>query len=216
MHAEIGKKHFVAGARADELHSFVRAHIPARLQGVVSSEDVMQDVWITVVRSESELRENGWEDFDPWLMRIARRRIADAIRRAAALKRGAGANVVHERRQTTSFVDLFARVRGENATPSKEFWAKEATHAVQIALASLPEQHRKVVALRYLAGKSHDEIAQATGKSRSAVNALLYRGLRMLKDLIGPAGRFYSDDGVRLESARTAPQTEQGPWFRVS
>ena len=83
-------------------------------------------------------------------MRVAQRRIADAIPRVGAAKRGGSDALVYNKRLTTSFVDLFSRVSGRMVTPSAEVSVKEAVHAVQIALASLPESHRTAVELRYL------------------------------------------------------------------
>lgn len=168
----------------------------------MSADDILQDIWVTVVRSASDITSSGSDEFDPWLTRIAQRRIADAIRRAGALKREGSATVVHERWQMTSFVDLFARVCGPQITPSREVSAKEATHAVQVALTTLPENYRKALIRRYIDGESHGDIARALNMSRSAVNSLLFRALRKLKEVLGPAGRFFSDNGTLSDSAR--------------
>jgi RNA polymerase sigma-70 factor (ECF subfamily) len=166
------------------------------MRRVVCADDILQDIWITVVRNASEVTACGWSEFDPWLTRIAQRRIADAIRRAGSFKRGGRANLTYERRQTTSFVDLFARVQSPQVSPSREISAREATHAVQIAMTALPDHYRTALTLRYLHGKSHADIARALRMSRPAVNSLLYRGLRKLKELLGSASRFFSDDGT--------------------
>ncbi len=183
-------------SRAEGLHRYIEAEIPPRMRRTVSADDILQDIWITVVRSASDITSTGSDEFDPWLTRIAQRRIADAIRRAGALKRGGRANVTYERRQMTSFIDLFARVRSPQATPSREIAAREATHAVQLALTSLPEHYRKALTLRFIDGKPHSGIARTLNMSRSAVNSLLCRGLRKLKELLGPADRFFSDKGT--------------------
>ncbi|MEE9296949.1 MAG: RNA polymerase sigma factor [Phycisphaerae bacterium] len=166
------------------------------MRRVVSADDVLQDIWITVICGASDITSTGSEEFDPWLTRIAQRRIADAIRRAGAMKRGGSDVIVHERWQSTSFVDLFARVSSPQDTPSKEVSTREAVDAVQIALAALPENYRTAITLRYVEGRSHDQIAKAMRKSRSAVNSLLFRGMRKLKELLGSAGRFFSDNGT--------------------
>jgi len=188
--------------RAQGLHDYVDANIPSRMRRIVSADDIMQDIWITVVRGASDITSTGSDEFDPWLTRIAQRRIADAIRRAGALKRGRRDVIVYERRQTTSFADLFGRVSSSQDSPSKDVSTREAVHAVQIALAALPRDYRKVVTLRYIEGRSHDQIGNAMGRSRSAINSLLFRAMRKLKGLLGPAGRFFSDDGSYIAPAR--------------
>ncbi len=182
--------------RADSLRRYVTGKIPPRLRRTVSSDDILQDVWITAVRNVADIRPDGSEDLDRWLMRIAQRRIADAIRRAGAAKRGGGDGLVYNTRLTTSFVDLFSRVSGRKVTPSAEVSVQEAVHAVQIALASLPESHRTAIELRYLQGHSHEEIAKIMNRTRASVNGLLFRGMQKLRGLLGSVGRFFSDDGV--------------------
>ncbi len=188
-------------SRSEGLGRYIDLAIPARMKRTVSADDILQDIWVTVIRSASDITSSGSDKFDPWLTRIAQRRIADAIRRAGALKRGGRANVVYERRQTTSFVGLFDRACGPQITPSREVSAKEATCAVQIALTTLPENYREALIRRYIDDESHSDIARALNLSRSAVNSLLFRALRKLKEVLGPTGRFFSDDGALSDSA---------------
>jgi len=189
-------------SRAQGLHRYVEGEIPRRMRRVVSADDILQDIWITVVGSASDITSSGSDDFDPWITRIAQRRIADAIRRAGALKRGGRDVIIYERRQTTSFVDLFARVRSPQDTPSKQVSTREAVHAVQIALATLPESHRTAITLRYIEGRSHNQIAKAMCKSPSAINSLLFRGMRKLRGMLGSAGRFFSHNGTYVAPRR--------------
>lgn len=182
-------------SRSKVLRAFVEARIPRRLSRTVSADDILQNVWVTVVQSVGDINSLGWAEFDPWLMRTAQRRIADAIRRANALKRR-GRNSILCGKQTASYADLFAHVRSPQNTPSKEMSQQEAAHATQIALAALPEHYRTALTLRFIHGSSHDQIAEAMCKSRSAVNSLLFRGLRRLRGLMGSADLFFSDDGT--------------------
>lgn len=168
----------------------------------MSADDILQDIWMTVIRSASDITSTGSDEFDPWLTRIAQRRIADAIRRAGALKRGGRDAIVYERWQTTSFVDLFARACNPQETPSREVSTRDAVHAVQIALAALPEHYRTAITLRYIEGRSHVQIAEAMCKSRSATNSLLFRGMRKLRGLLGSAQRLFSDNGTCVAPGR--------------
>lgn len=189
-------------SRADSLRRYVEAKIPSRLRRTVSSDDILQDIWITAVRSVADVRPHGPDDLDRWLTRVAQRRIADAIRRAGAAKRGGRDAIMYDRRQTSSFVDLFSHVSGREGTPSREVSTKEAVHAVQIALAALPEDYRIAIELRYLEGNSQEEIAKLMHKTRPSVNSLLFRGMRKLRELLEPVGRFLSDDGCATRLSR--------------
>lgn len=179
--------------RAEPLHRYVESKIPRRHRSVVCAEDVLQEVWITAYQTISaEIR-----DVDRWLTTVANSKVVDALRTVEALKRGGGLAAIRERpSRISSFDNLFARVHGHVETPSRDMSAQEARHAVQVALASLRPDTRRAIQLRYIEGLSHQAIAQVMEKSKSAVNSLLFRGLRELQERIGHAARFFSD--VRL------------------
>lgn len=182
--------------RAERLHGYVERKIPSELRSRIPAEDVLQEVWVAVFRGIANFREDGPDAFDRWLTSITQSKVVDAIRRAGRLKRGGGHRFAHEaQRRTTSYLDLSARVSAEQRTPSSEDAAKEAVHAVQIALSTLPADYRCAITMHHIEGRSHAEVAEAMTRTRPAVNSLLYRGLHMLRKQLEPAGRFFSDDG---------------------
>jgi len=179
---------------SEGVRKYIQVRIPPRLRRAISADDIMQEVWVTVVRDVAGNPAHEWDEFDFWLYRIAQRRIADAIRRAGAVKRGGRDRVMHEARRTASLVDLFARLGSPQGTPSMEVSQAEAVDAMQIALAALPEDYRTAIKLRYVDGSSYAEIAQEMSRSYAAVCGLLHRGLRRLKVVMGTLGEFFSDD----------------------
>jgi len=184
--------------RADFLRRYVEAKIPSRLRRTVSADDILQDIWLTAFRSKADIGSLEVEEFNPWLTRVANRRLADAIRRAATAKRGGREVILYAKQQNTSFVDLFGRVRSPQVTPSREVSTMEAVQAVQIALAALPEDYRTAITLRYINGSSCSQVAEAMRRSHGAVWSLLYRGKRRLRGLVGSLGKFFSEDGTNI------------------
>lgn len=182
--------------QAERLHAYVGRRIPADVQRVVAVEDVLQEVWLAAFQGFANFTARGPNAFDRWLTKIAETKLIDAIRRVRRLKRGRGHRIEHEARsRSASYLDLFARVASKQRTPSSEEAAREATHAVQIALCSLPDNHQQAIRMRHIDGLPHAEVADAMEKSCPAINSLLYRGMRMLRDQLGPAGRFFSHGG---------------------
>lgn len=189
--------------RADRLDRYVRMKLPAEVQRVVAPEDVLQEVWTTAYRRVSSFQASGPDDFDRWLTRLTESRIIDALRYARRLKRKGSRNLEHDaHRRTASYMNLFGRLVSKERTPSSEDAVKEAVQAVQVAVAGLPESYRSAVTLHHLHGQTRTEIANALGKTPSAINSLLYRGLRELRARLGRAERFFSDDTRPRTSAR--------------
>lgn len=180
--------------QAEFLGAYAAKKIPHSLRHFVVIEDVLQDVWIAAFRGFAGFRQEGPDAFDRWLISITQSRLVDAIRRARSLKRGGGERIAHEARQrTTSYLDLFASTGAKQHTPSGERAAKEAVHAVQVALGALPDDHRCAIMLHHINGQSRAEVAMVMQKTRPAVNSLLFRGLRMLRVRLEPAGKFFNN-----------------------
>jgi RNA polymerase sigma-70 factor (ECF subfamily) len=118
--------------------------------------DVMQDVWLTLLRRLSGLR--APEAFRVWLYQIAHDRVVDVVRR--------------DRREQEAHEALGASCNG----------AAEATHEMLLdqadfvhhALEALSAEHREVLLLRFLEELSLEEIATATRVSAGTVKSRLH------------------------------------------
>lgn len=107
----------------------------------------------------------------PWLLGVARHKLADHYRRRAT-------------RETVTVAD----VPDAEATDS---WDAELDRIVaESVLARLPDTHRTVLALRYMDDCSVPECAQLIGRTVHATEALLVRARRAFRNL-------YPEGGVR-------------------
>lgn len=185
---------------APRLRQYLATKIPMKLQGVISAEDVLQEVWLAAFQGLGAFRQDGPDALDRWLTCIAHRKLLKAIKAARRVKRG-GREVILQgnANRVSSMLDLFVRVASPARSPSSEAAAAEAIDAVQIALASLPEARRRAVWMRHIEGRPCDEIAEAMGKTKPAVNSLLFHGLQQLRDRLGEPARFLSDAPVSEE-----------------
>lgn len=181
-------------AGAPRLRQYLAAKIPVRLQGAISAEDLLQEVWLSAFQGLGGFRQDGPDALDRWLTCIAHRKLLKAIKAAQRVKRG-GRHVILQGNgnRVSSMLDLFVRVAAPGRTPSSEAAVAEAADAVQIALASLPEARRRAVWMRHIEGRPCAEIAEAMGKTKPAVNSLLFHGLQQLRDQLGDPSRFLSD-----------------------
>lgn len=71
-------------------------------------------------------------------------------------------------------------------TPHAELGRNELALALAAAIRNLPENQRTAVLLRHEAGLAYAEIAEAMNLSVSAVESLLVRGRRTLKQSVAP------------------------------
>jgi RNA polymerase sigma factor (sigma-70 family) len=180
--------------RAPDIRFYMDLKTPPNLRSVIAVEDVLQEVWIAAFQGLPSFRPEGPDALDRWLTTIVQRILINTIKAAQATRRGGhcGADPQDKVDRSSSMLNLFSEVASPSRTPSSEAAAVEAVHSVQIALASLPEDRRQVVWLRYIKGKTNDEIAMALKKTRTAVKSLLTHGLRDLKERLGTATKFLS------------------------
>ena len=146
-----------------------------------SAEDAAQEAFVTAYRSLGSWRADG--PFGAWLSRIAVRiAIREAGKRspvawrpvpaddatgADPAMRDALARDAHDARERTD--PALLSVRAERATE------------IRRAVIELDEPYREVVALRFFAECSLDEIATQTGRPLSTVKTHLHRGLARLR-----------------------------------
>lgn len=135
-------------------------------------EDVVQDVLLSVhaVRHTYDPR----RPFLPWLMAIARHRLADSMRRS--VRRGAHEVAVESLEET--FAGRAANPEDEETIDRKEIHA---------AVAGLPPAQRRAIELIKLKEMSLKEAARETGMTETALKVATHRGIKALRGILGRA-----------------------------
>ena len=82
---------------------------------------------------------------------------------------------------------LQALLVSEESTPSQKGMRAERLIALADSLATLPEDQRTALELRYLGGLSVAGVAERMNRSTVSVTGLLYRGTQTLRDRMGAA-----------------------------
>ncbi len=169
------------------LVAFIDRQLGTALRRKIEVDDVFQEVSVEAVRALPEADFEHREPFS-WLCQIAERRIIDAHRRFfGAQKRDAGREVALGSggidSQHAGLIDLLV-VSMTTATQALSRNQKE----VQLlqALATLPEEQREALRLRYIEGLPSKEIAERLGKSDGSVRVMLTRALGKLQQILGP------------------------------
>jgi RNA polymerase sigma-70 factor (ECF subfamily) len=140
------------------------------------AEDVAQEAFVIAYRSLSSWRADG--ALGAWLSRIA---VRLAVRRAQGRRQVAWLDPIaadadepgHERFRTMSTTDA--------VDPAHTLLRSERDARIRAAVTSLDEPYREVVALRFFADRSLQEIADLTNRPLGTVKTHLHRGLARLR-----------------------------------
>ncbi|NQV35697.1 MAG: sigma-70 family RNA polymerase sigma factor [Phycisphaeraceae bacterium] len=178
----------------DRLGRTIGAKLPASVKQVVDVDDILQQTFLQVFRDIRGFQPHSDASFFGWIKTIAENRLIDTIKGLKRKKRGGEHHQVREVKdcQTSSIKNLVDMLSANGRSPSRSFARHEAMQAVQIGLASLPEDQREAIRLRFISGKSLEEVAAMMGCTKAAVRGLIYRGKRELHDAMGRSSRWLS------------------------
>lgn len=137
-----------------------------RAQGAPDPEDVLGEVFLQVARDLPRFRGDE-DDLRRWVFTICHNRLLDARRRQA-------------RRPVVSWEPVPDRAD----RPAPDSFDPELVSA----LATLTDDQREVIVLRFVADLPLEEVARITGRKVGAVKALQHRGLDALGRRLGGGG----------------------------
>jgi len=144
------------------------------LRGIVRdqglAEDLAQEAFSRVHQRAHTYHGKG--SFVGWLRRIAVNLAKDALRRRA---RGKAVSLDDD-----SSPDVIDRQPGPAAVLGSKFLSQE----VRDAIATLSEEHRAVVLMRFFDGKSMQEIADDLGCPAGTVKSRLHYALQHIRNLV--------------------------------
>lgn len=169
------------------LVTIIDRRLSDQLRRRLEAEDILQDVLTRAIQSIANQPFVGDDPF-PWLIQIVEHQIIDAHRfhfgaqkRDAAKEMGINAVAKDPEDQNHDFFDLLV---ASFTTPSQAFSRNIRLERLHNAVKALPEESRQAIQLRYIEGKSGQEIAKVLGKSHGAVRVLLTRSLQRLQEAV--------------------------------
>jgi RNA polymerase sigma-70 factor, ECF subfamily len=146
--------HYLYVRYADDVLGYVQSIVRDHHE----AEDITQNVFAKLITAIDKYEERA-VPFAAWIMRVARNATLDHLR---------------ARRQIP--VD---EVRVNEPGDGRQ--ELERRQSLKEALAGLPEEQRKVLVMRHVAGLSPADIAQRLGKTESSVHGLHHRGRATLQ-----------------------------------
>jgi RNA polymerase sigma factor (sigma-70 family) len=174
-----------------------RDRVVGYVRGMVSdhgrAEDIVQEAFMSALRS---LRRTDQEIvFRPWIYEIAKNACIDHLRRA---RRAQEVSIDSDDFSPAEESRISQTATGTDAAVAR----RGQLDSLRMAFDDLPPSQHQIIVMRELEGLSYDSIGNRMGLTRGAVESLLFRARRRLRD-----GFDEIDTGARCESMRTAMQT---------
>ena len=158
------------GGLFDHFHGPIYRYIASRVQRPSDAEDLTQLVFVKALEALPRYESRGIP-FGGWLFRLARNCIIDFVRTR------------HEHAE----LDAIGERQGLDAGPDEIAVNREDMDAVGAAMAALTDEQRETIALRFFAGLSAREAADAMGKQEGTIRGLQFRAIAALRRELGVA-----------------------------
>jgi RNA polymerase sigma-70 factor, ECF subfamily len=159
------------------------------------AEDLTAQVFLRALEALPRSRWTGGS-VRAWLVRIAHNLLTDAHRRRA--------------RRRCAPLDETLPDRTPAADPADWILHQERGQEVRAAVARLPEAHRQVLALKFVAGLSNAEVAAVLGRSEGAVKAVQHAALDALRRRLARRLEFDVPAAPRRRPRRTEARPSRG------
>jgi RNA polymerase sigma-70 factor (ECF subfamily) len=170
--------------RRAALVGFIEHRLGATLKGKVDPQDVAQEVALKALR-ELPRADLGARDPFGWLCHLAEECVIDAGRHFAAAKRAAGRERPGNVPIGDGSQDFIALLAASATTPTQAVVRDEREVRLRAAIATLPEEHREALRLRYVEGLPTKDVAARLHKTDVATRVLLTRLVHRLQELLG-------------------------------
>lgn len=171
------------------LIAYVQRHCPPKVARQYDVEDILQDVLFEAFRRLGQFESQGEDSLFRWFVTITRNRMLALLRMENTEKRGG--NI--ERLSPDEDADMIRIIENlvvYRRTPSQSAMSHEAMEMVERSILNLPEDYQRVITLRFIDGKNHQEIGQAMQRTEEAARTLCHRALKELRKELGSASMF--------------------------
>lgn len=162
---------FAFGRIFDHYHGPIHRYVASRIRHLTDAEDLTQVIFVKALEALPRYEERGIP-FGGWLFRLARNAVIDHVR---TTRRHVELETVLDR-------------AAPDVAPDDVVLRQLEYDEVEAALASLTEEQREVIRLRFFAGLSAREAAIAMDKQEGTIRGLQFRAVAALRRTLGIAG----------------------------
>lgn len=164
------------------LRILAQRHMDGAIRERIDPSDVVQQTSLEAHRGIQRFRGDSEGEWVAWVRKILENNAAQAIRRHLLTQKRSARREVHLDESNSAVHSVKGGLRSREVSPSRRALNSERAVKLALMLHHLPDSQREAIRLRYLEGRSLQEMAEQFGRSETAVAGLLKRGLRNLRD----------------------------------
>ena len=183
--AQVGDSVSLAGLY-EHFYGMIFRYVSFKTGDTAESEDITEEVFLRMLESISKYKFKG-PPFSSWLFRIAHNLVVDYFRKKS-------------RQKTSPLEDAIGVISASSYDIDRHMDLKLSLKEVNAAMGELTKLQREVISLRFAAGLSVGETAQAMGKKENAVKALQHAAIKKLRSVLQRAALERQNSAVPMWS----------------
>ena len=156
----------------ERFHDKIYRYVYFKTGNSNDAEDITTDVFLRMLESINSFRWKG-HPFSSWLFRIAHNLIIDHFRKRS-------------RQKNTPLKETGELASASSYELEADLDIKLSVGQVYLAMEDLTDLQKEVMSLRFAAGLSVRETAEAVGKRENAIKALQHAAIKKLRILLNP------------------------------
>ncbi len=164
------------------LRLLARLQLDPRLRGQLDPSDIVQQTLLRAHERFDQFRGQTDLELRAWLRTIMARSLFDAARKFGRQTGDRAQSLEAALEQSSARLEAF--LASQDSSPSHGAARAERLIELSLALAKLPGDQRTAVELRYLHGLAVPDVAVRMGRSTVSVTGLLYRGMKVLRNVM--------------------------------
>jgi RNA polymerase sigma-70 factor (ECF subfamily) len=169
------------------LYLLAKRQLPVRIQVRVDPADVVQQTMLEAQRDLASFQGTGEEELIAWLRGILYHNVQQMVERHWEAKKRSLQQERSLDEPQVGGVTLAECLASDQSSPSQRAMRGEAAVRLAQAIGQLPTDQQEAVRLRHLEGLSLKQLAEAMGRSETAIAGLLKRGLKRLREELAVA-----------------------------
>ena len=173
------------GRYREYLSLLARMQLNPELRGKVDLSGVVQQTLLEAWQAGNRFPQEAGAQ-EAWLRSVLANNLTDELRKLRTDKRDVSRERSLEQALENSSGQIQAYLQDDHSTPSTRAVRNERALALAEALAKLPADQRTAVELHHLQGLPLEEVGRILNRKRDAAAGLIFRGLKTLRQLLGP------------------------------
>ena len=160
----------------DELLAMAQGKLGMRVQSRIDASDVVQQTCLSVFRQINQFGGTDVPQFVAWVRQIHEHNIQNAVQEHVRVEKR---NVERERSLDEGMLE-----QRPQPTASENAMRREESHRLVAALAELPPEERVILEMRYLDGRTLQDIAHETNLTKEAVIWRMQKGMQRVRAIM--------------------------------